>query len=498
MTKNPWRATALLALCALSACATPDRRRSEMDVREALAARQPVAARMGEADAAAVESRVAELLAQPLSLDAAIELSLIQHPRIQAEYASLGLARADLWAASRPPNPQLGPMRTHTGGDPHRGYVRSLALQFSDWLLLPARQRMAASEFALVQRQITASLLNLAFETETAWLQAVSARQAERLRATIAKAAALSAELAGRMHAAGNLPELAWRMEQAAASEARIEASRAALAAREARSALASQLGLSSVRDWQIPDALPAPPEAIPDLAQLRELAAEQRLELRIAADELALRVQALALARRWRWLGGVEIEGEHENESDGARTRGLALSLELPLFQQGQASVLRAESERDAAAARLAEIRLAVDNDIALARDRLEASAAIAADYRDALLPQRAGVVEGTQRMVNFMLKGAFELLLARREEYASFDAYLSAVRDYWVARAELKRAVGGALPEQPTPEAIDVDALLSPSAAPSHDHHHAPDADAESTGEDEAHHHHHHEEAP
>lgn len=503
MTRNRWRAPALLALCALSACATPDRRRSETEVQSLLSTRQPAVGVVDRDDNAAVAQRVDALLAEPLSRDAAIELAMLNHPRIRAEYAALGLARADWIAGSRLSNPQLGLLRTRTGGDPHRGYVRSLTLQFTELLLLPARQRMAADEFARAQRQIAASLWALARETETAWLQAVSARQLERLRATIAKAADLSAQLAERMHAAGTLPELTLRMEQAAASEARIEARRASLAAREARSALAVQLGLGVEREWQIPEALPAPPAQTPALAELSGVASTLRLDLEIAQQELALREQALTLARRWRWLGEVEIEGEHENESDGARTRGWALSLELPLFQQGQASVLRAQSERDAAAAHLDALRLSVDQELALAHARVESTAAIAADYRDHLLPQRAAVVDGTQRMVNFMLKGAFELLQARREEYAGFEAYLSAVRDYWLARAELERALGGTLPADPDAASIDVDALLSPAAADAghehgHEHHApAPKPAAEPAAEDE-HAHHHHQEAP
>jgi cobalt-zinc-cadmium efflux system outer membrane protein len=44
-------------------------------------------------------------------------------------------------------------------------------------------------------------------------------------------------------------------------------------------------------------------------------------------------------------------------------------------------------------------------------------------------------------------MLKGAYDLLLAKQNEVAAERSYIEAWRDYWIARAELERAVGGSL---------------------------------------------------
>jgi len=59
-------------------------------------------------------------------------------------------------------------------------------------------------------------------------------------------------------------------------------------------------------------------------------------------------------------------------------------------------------------------------------------------------------------------MLEGQFELLLAKRQEYEAYQGYLEAVRDYWLARTDLARAVGTTLPSsaQSATEA-DVDAF-------------------------------------
>ena len=44
-------------------------------------------------------------------------------------------------------------------------------------------------------------------------------------------------------------------------------------------------------------------------------------------------------------------------------------------------------------------------------------------------------------------MLVGIFQLLQAKQGEIEAGRAYVEALRDYWMARAELEKAVGGRL---------------------------------------------------
>jgi hypothetical protein len=47
-----------------------------------------------------------------------------------------------------------------------------------------------------------------------------------------------------------------------------------------------------------------------------------------------------------------------------------------------------------------------------------------------------------------NGMFLGLFQLLAVKQAEVDAQRGYLEALRDYWVARAELTRTVGGRLP--------------------------------------------------
>ena len=93
---------------------------------------------------------------------------------------------------------------------------------------------------------------------------------------------------------------------------------------------------------------------------------------------------------------------------------------------------------------------------------------------HRQALVPQRESIVARQQERQNFMLIGVFELIQAKVAEYDAYEAYLEAVRDYWLARVELARVVGRCLPsdagiEARTPSLEDI---LGPEEAPAMDH--------------------------
>ena len=60
-------------------------------------------------------------------------------------------------------------------------------------------------------------------------------------------------------------------------------------------------------------------------------------------------------------------------------------------------------------------------------------------------LLPLRREIIQETQREYNATLAGVYQLLQAKRDEIEAGRSYVETLTEYWVARAELERAVGG-----------------------------------------------------
>lgn len=68
-------------------------------------------------------------------------------------------------------------------------------------------------------------------------------------------------------------------------------------------------------------------------------------------------------------------------------------------------------------------------------------------------LLPQRQRILHETLLQYNAMQKSNYELLLAKERDQQEEQAAIEALRDYWIARAELERAVGGRLSGEDSP---------------------------------------------
>ena len=68
-----------------------------------------------------------------------------------------------------------------------------------------------------------------------------------------------------------------------------------------------------------------------------------------------------------------------------------------------------------------------------------------IARHHREEIVPLRARISEENLLRYNGMLIGVFELLADARAQIASVHAAIDALRDFWIAQAELDMALVG-----------------------------------------------------
>jgi cobalt-zinc-cadmium efflux system outer membrane protein len=67
---------------------------------------------------------------------------------------------------------------------------------------------------------------------------------------------------------------------------------------------------------------------------------------------------------------------------------------------------------------------------------------------YRDILLPLQERIVNEAQLQYNAMQIGIFHLLRDRERQIETGVAYVEALREYWLARADLVHISSGRLP--------------------------------------------------
>ena len=447
MPKHPFLPITLL-LTILGGCASapPDSPRSD------------VAAMLSErgypTETADQETAVARwidgLSERPLTLDTAVRVALVNNPAVTAQYAQLGFSAADVYDAGRLGNPVLSAsfLVPDVGGAANQvGF--GLAQSFTDLLLLSSRTRLATGEYERVKRLIGARLLEIAADTESAYIDLMSSAERQSMREAIADAANAAAELARRYHAAGNISELELALQEAAATEAGLEVLQARADVAEARATLNALLGLSATQaDWKVAERLHSLPPADDEVGALLSLADTSRLDLEAARRRILNLEDSLGVTRSTRLLGEIEAGVETERETDRSRLTGPTLAVELPLFNRGRSRVARAEAALQTAEADLRGLEVDIGNTIVRTSARLAAARGRVEHYRTSLIPLRETIVLRTQEQTNYMLTDPFHLLQAKQQEYAAYAGYLEAVRDYWLARVELRRAVGAPLP--------------------------------------------------
>jgi cobalt-zinc-cadmium efflux system outer membrane protein len=467
----------------LSGCVTIDPQRDRAAVDRLLTERGAANLPWDQNGAAASDEAVRAMLAKPLDRETAIRIAMLKSPRLQQVYGDLGLARADVLDAVQIANPRVNASSLALAGGPGSQFVIGVAQPLLDLLTLPAKARLARVDYQRARYATAAAILGVTLDVEAAWYRNIGAAQVAEMRAAAADALQTSADLAQRFYDAGNITELQLNREKAAASDARIAAARAKVAARMAALDLNVLLGLSGPdAQWTGPAVLPLPVEQEDDPQQLQQVASANSLELLAAREGVKVAAGAAGVARVFGLLGSTTIGYDREREVDKSVIRGPTIDLEVPIFNQQGARRARALGQLRLAKARLATLDLQTVNGVPLAAERVRVLSEVVAIYRQGLVPERETVARQSQLEQNFALIGEFEVLQARAQQFEAYQGFLEAVRDYWLARVDLARLVGSRLPSDATATkntASPTEYLTPPPSAtmPGH-HHHGGDA--------------------
>ena len=390
------------------------------------------------------QAYVRRALAGEVPVDSAIQIGLLRNKRLQASFEDLGIAQADLVQAGLFGNPVLSAGKAFARGGGTGIQSIGVALPFINFLQRPLRQRVARQEFDAARARMSATVLNTAADIRIAYINAQAALQLLELRRTVLMAMDASAIAATAIHDAGNLSDFDLAQERAQAADARLEVFRAEGDARVARAELERVMGVGGGQSWTLTARLSTPADTMVAEAALTETALSRRLDLRAARSDASAAAQRLGLTRAFALLPDGTFGATYERDPDGTFIGG-AVSVPLPLLDRGQARVAGHRALLRQAAARHDALVVEIGAEVR----QLSATLASARDREDHLrrvvLPLRRQVVTESQKFVNAMEHSIFTLLLAKQAEIDAGQAYIEALRDYWLTRARLERAVGG-----------------------------------------------------
>ena len=459
------RLMVLGAVLALAGCATLSPDAGFSSVQEVAKERLNREARQvrSEGDAARLREEVRQRIAQPLGVDDAVQIALINNRGLQATYAELGLAEADWVQAGRLSNPSW--TYRHAQHGDALSIESVITMEFLELLTMPLRTRIEARRFEETKLMVSDAVLRVAADTRKAYFQTIAAEQSARYFEQVREAAEAGAELGHGMAQAGNWSKLAQMREQLFYTDAVAQLARARQSAITAREKLTRRMGLwGSETQFTLPERLPDLPKERPSLTNIEPYAISQRLDLRAARSQTESVASALGLSRATRFINVLELGPVWVKESPEPTKRGYEITLSVPVFDWGDAGIAKAEATYMQAVNRLAQAAIDARSEVREAYSSYLTTYELARHYRDEVVPLRKRIADENVLRYNGMLMSIFELLADAREHVLSVNASIEALRDFWIAETELAHAVGGRLPPVP---AASVSSPETPDAA-------------------------------
>ena len=418
-----------------------------------------------DADQDGIAKRVSELLAKPLSVNDAVQVALLNNRGLQATFQELGIGEAELVQAGRLPNPGFSFGRMSRGDE--REIERGLHLNLARLIAMPYIGQMEARRFEQTKGMVAMGVLSLAADTHKAYYNALAAEETVRYMRQVRQAAEASAELARRMEQVGNFTKLQRSREQVFYADAAQNLARAEQAQRSTRERLTRLLGAWGAQtQFMLPERLPDLPKDVMDLPDIERTAMAQRLDVqgaRLAAEQTA---SNLGLTRTTRFINVLELGLVRNSSNEEPTQRGWEIGFELPLFDWGGARVARAEAVYMQTVHRAAETAVNARSEVREAYGAYRSAYDIARHQRDEVVPLNQRIAEENVLRYNGMLIGVFELLADARTQIASVNGSIQALRDFWIAQADLDMALIG----KPSLAAAAGPAMAAESAGAGH----------------------------
>ncbi len=390
-------------------------------------------------------------LSRRLTPSAAAQIALLNNKSLQATYASLGIAQADVVQAGLLTNPSLDGAILWPYKPEAAAANIALGTVFNFISLVWKRHRQAVATSALEETKIKVSgaVIDLASDTYRAYFDYVAARQEVSLLRDVEKTARATLTAAKAIREAGNSTPLEFEQQQNVLTQAKLDLAIAVAREAETRETLNVLMGLAGrqTKRWSAPRRLRPARDSRKRFSRIERRAVDQSLNLAELRQRLITLGYTHQLTNKQALIpslrGGVEWE-----KTEDERELGLTFDVTLPLFDQGQAKKARSIMEIRQAQDQYWAMGVKVRSAARVARAEFLTAAKTAIYYRRAIIPQQNRLLRATQQQYNAMQRDVFGLVRAKREQILAQRRYISALRAYWRARINLQQILSGRLP--------------------------------------------------
>lgn len=394
-----------------------------------------------------IRNFIESVITQEMTADVAIQIALLNNPKIQAEFEELGIARADLVAAGLLSNPAFEiEVRFPQSGNLYTNIEYLLTSSLLDIFLVPLRTKMAATEFEQVKLKVSNAILNLAFDVRSTFYELVAERKKIKFMKDAVELNGVVGDIALQQASTGNINVLEYRQAQSRFLESELALSQLQAEIVRLKERLNKLLGFCNDPDLILPENCPTIDFQEFDLCMLEYIALQNRLDIQIAHFEISRIRRMLGLKQWWTYttlFGGLA----GEREPDGENVLGPGFVGEIPIFNYGQADRMRLCALLRQAYDRLNELEIQALAEVREAHLLLVLYLNIINDYQTKLLPMQSEVLVSSQEQYNVMGLGLNKLLENKEREIVANLNYTESIKKYLLARVQLDRSLGGNL---------------------------------------------------
>ena len=401
-----------------------------------------------EDDASRAHAKVERLLARPLSVDAAIQVALLNNRDLQASYNDLARAEAAMVGQSLPPNPTFS--ISDVAGPVSFEFEAQATADILALASLPIRSDIAAQRFRQAQLRAVEETLRLAVEVRRAYYETIAFRELGALLTESKATAEAAAKVATDLGKTGALNKLDQAREQVFYAEVTAELATARQQEASSREHLVRLLGLwVAAVNFKLPERLPVLPSKPRSLRQIETQAIEHRVDLKIGRIELEALARAYGLTQATRFINLLEVgpaaKAFQEPGIPVLREGGFTTQFQVPLFDFGEVRAREAEQTYMQAVNRLAARAVNIRSEARDAYRTYRSDYDIARHYQSEVLPLRKIITEEMQLRFSTMQVDVFALVTEAREKLASQRAAIEAKRNFWLAETALNAALLG-----------------------------------------------------
>jgi cobalt-zinc-cadmium efflux system outer membrane protein len=402
-----------------------------------------------EREQKAILKEVEALLADGLSRQDVVRIALLNNRKLQSVFEELGISKFDLVQAGLLSNPSLGAVfRFLISSGSGTNIDADLFFPISDLWQIPFRKKAATAQMEATILRVGQMVLETVAKAKRAYDAVHYFSEATGETEEILKRFMGIHDQIIIRRDFGFMSDLDIYLAQAMVVEGEMELMRFRSEQAIAKSRLNRILALSPAQvGYEIRDGWGEKQIRLPHPAEAIKYALDHRLDIQMARFKVQQAEKNLELEKA-RILRHINLGVSYERDPDGAEVLGPGFDIQLPIFDQNQAQIAKAQYRIRQARKSLQALEGQVREEVTSDLERVNLQQARVQSFRGKIIPLREKAIEYAERWVNAMQLNRLYLLEAQKGLFQSRREYLEALLERQQALVDLELHMGGKLP--------------------------------------------------